>query len=124
MSRDITHLVRLYLSPGQTVSTVGWHPSADVYRTRLGWLLKFDLAGVRPSDIRVTVVGHRISVTGRRRDWVVEETRPCSSYSMEITYSSFERSIDLPDDLSTAHILTEYRDGMLLVQVQTQEPQS
>ena len=25
-----------------------WNPNADVYRTREGWTVKFDLAGVRP----------------------------------------------------------------------------
>jgi len=34
-----------------------WRPAADIYRTRTGWILKFDLAGVRPEDILVQILG-------------------------------------------------------------------
>ena len=52
--------------------------------------MKFDLAGVRPEDVMVTVRGRRVSVSGVRRDLMVEEG--CSYYSMEISYNRFERS--------------------------------
>ena len=90
-----------------------WRPSADVYRTNAGWVLKYDLAGVRPEDIQVTIGGRRITVSGARRDWTVEQG--WTHYSMEICYSRFERSIDLPEPVSEYAL--EYRDGILLVQV-------
>ena len=93
----------------------------DVYRTSDGWLVKFDLAGVRPSDIQWSVCGRRLIVRGRRRDWVVEESGPCSAYSMEITYSQFERGVELPCELEPLHVVTDYRDGMLLVRLSCKE---
>lgn len=92
-----------------------WRPSVDVYRTRGGWLLKFDLAGVRPDDISVRVQGCRITVSGVRRDWVAEEG--ASYYSMEIAYNRFERTIDLPCGFSDPQIAVEGRDGLLIVRV-------
>jgi len=38
-------------------------------------------------------------------------------YSMEISYSRFERSIELPLDLDRSEIRTEYRDGMFLLEI-------
>lgn len=95
-----------------------WQPSADVYRTRDGWLLKFDLAGVRPEDVQVTVCGRRVSVSGVRRDLMVEEG--CSYYSMEISYNRFQRSLEIPADLERARITLEARDGLLLVRMITE----
>lgn len=95
-----------------------WQPSADVYRTRDGWLLKFDLAGVRPEDVSVTVRGRRVSVSGIRRDLIVEEG--CSYYSMEISYNRFERSIEMPAALENARITLEARNGLLLVRMITE----
>src|SRR5262245_42399710 len=66
-----------------------WQPATDVYRTRDGWLVKFDLAGVRPEDIHVTVSGRELTVVGVRRDFCLDEG--CYHYTMEITYSRFER---------------------------------
>ncbi|MGE5645743.1 MAG: Hsp20/alpha crystallin family protein [Acidobacteriota bacterium] len=92
-----------------------WRPPVDVYRTRGGWLLKFDLAGVRPEDISVRVQGCRITVSGVRRDWVAEEG--ASYYSMEIAYSRFERTIELPGRLAKPQVTIEGRDGLLIVRV-------
>jgi len=96
-----------------------WRPSADIYRVRDGWLLKFDLAGVRPEDVTVAVTGRRVSVSGIRRDYVLEEG--CSHYAMEISYSRFERSLDMPVDLAHARVSLEARDGLLLVRMITEE---
>jgi|SRR5581483_12071006 len=92
-----------------------WQPSVDVYRIAGGWLLKFDLAGVRLEDVTVSVRGRRVSVAGMRRDSILEEG--CSHYSMEISYNRFERSIEMPTDLENARVTIEARDGLLLVRV-------
>jgi HSP20 family protein len=36
---------------------------------------------------------------------------------MEIAYSHFERTVELPRELRQARISTEYRDGMLFVRL-------
>lgn len=92
-----------------------WEPDADIYRSRCGWLVKLDLAGVRRSDVTVEVAGRRLAVRGRRRDLVVSED--WSHYSMEIAYSDFERIIEMPCDLRRAAVNAELLDGMLLVYV-------
>jgi HSP20 family molecular chaperone IbpA len=40
---------------------------------------------------------------------------------MEISYSHFERSLDLPGDLERAHVTAEHRDGMLLVRIRMED---
>jgi len=95
-----------------------WQPSADVHRTRDGWLLKFDLAGVQIEDVMVSVQGRRVFVTGIRRDSFVEEGS--SYYSMEICYNRFERSLEMPANLETARVTIAARDGLLLVRMITE----
>jgi len=92
-----------------------WQPPVDVYTTADGWLIKFDLAGVRPDDIQLTFEGTRLIVAGSRRDCSLEEG--CRHLQMEISYAHFERTIILPDDLQSAVIRTEHRDGMLLIRI-------
>ncbi|HEX8986296.1 MAG TPA: Hsp20/alpha crystallin family protein [Bryobacteraceae bacterium] len=92
-----------------------WRPSVDIYRTRGGWLLKFDLAGVRMEDVSVQVQGCRIRVSGVRRDWLLEQD--ASYYSMEIAYSRFERTIELPCHLENPGVNLEGRDGLLIVRI-------
>jgi HSP20 family protein len=92
-----------------------WEPDADIYRSRCGWLVKLDLAGVRRSDVNVEVAGRILAVRGRRRDLAVSED--WSHYSMEIAYSDFERIIEMPCDLDCANISADLLDGMLLIYV-------
>ena len=44
----------------------------------------------------------------------------CSHYVLEISYSHFERTIELPTNLERARIATEYQYGLLLVRIQTE----
>ena len=96
-------------------NSIGWQPLLDIYELRDGWLLKADLAGVRPNEVTVTLSGRRVTIRGFRRDWSVEEG--CSHYRMEIAYSRFERTIELPNDPEPATVQTEFREGMLLIRI-------
>ena len=119
MARDQTHGIRrLFLSLGEARHAAPWQPLVDVYRTRDGWLIKADLAGVRPEDIELSARGTRLSIRGVRRDWSLEEG--CCHYRLEISYSRFERAIDLPENLERAGITSEYREGMLLVRIRNE----
>ncbi|GIW98939.1 MAG: hypothetical protein KatS3mg111_2272 [Pirellulaceae bacterium] len=93
-----------------------WVPAADVYRTPSGWLVKFDLAGVNPSDLELQRHGHRLCIRGTRRDVLVQTG--VQSYSLEISYNRFERTVHFPTEIESAHVSTEYRDGMLLVRLE------
>src|SRR5437762_10476364 len=85
MARDAFRFLPLFLPLAETARQADWQPSVDVYRSRRGWLLKFDLAGVRPQDIELTLAGNILTVRGVRRDAVREEGY--CHYRMEIAYS-------------------------------------
>lgn len=97
-----------------------WRPAVDVVRAPDGWVLKFDLAGVRLEDVHVHLGQSSVTVSGVRRDSTLEEAG-CCHYSMEISYSRFERSIELPDDLRQAKFRLDYRDGILYVRIAAKE---
>jgi HSP20 family protein len=119
MAHDFIRLTHtLFLPVVEAVQEISWRPAADVYRTPTGWLIKFDLAGVRRQDIQLYVQGRSLEVRGRRRDSCLEEG--CRHYLLEIAYSYFERRIELPVSLEHAQITTEFREGMLLVRIQTE----
>jgi HSP20 family protein len=119
MSKDVIRLMHaLFLPNVDSCRPELLCPPTDVYRTQTGWLVKFELAGVRAEDIHLEVLGPRMTIRGVRRDCTAAEELHC--YRMEIAYSEFERSLELPCDLRRADITTEYRDGMLLVRIQTE----
>ena len=44
-------MVSFFLQQQDTEREPDWRPATDVYRTRDGWMVKFELAGVEPDDI-------------------------------------------------------------------------
>lgn len=120
MSRDPTRCGDLFLAAARAFQKTQWQPAVDVFQTRDGWLLKYELAGISPHEIELQIHGRTVTVRGMRRDVRVDELQ--RSYSMEISYNRFERSLDLPCELDTMNVSTEYRDGMLLVRLRCEEP--
>jgi HSP20 family molecular chaperone IbpA len=96
-----------------------WEPPVDVYRDAAGWTCKFDLAGVGPDDVEIHACGRCLTLSGVRRDRYSSER--LRAYSLEICYSRFRRSVELPCDLERAEIGHEFRDGMLLVWIRLHE---
>jgi HSP20 family protein len=115
MSQDLIRLMNALFLPAVGACREGlWCPAVDIYRMRTGWLVKFELAGVQVDDIDLSALGNRLTLRGVRRDTITEA---CSYYRMEIDYSPFERTVELPCDLKRADITTDFRDGMLLVHI-------
>ena len=96
-----------------------WCPAADVYSTRDGWIVKVDLAGIRPEDIEINVEGPFLCVRGRRRDDVCGEG--ISHYHLEITYSRFEKTIRFPRSIERVSIERDYHDGLLVLRLHEEE---
>jgi HSP20 family protein len=113
MPEDLIRIMRKLFPPA---AETAWEPATDVYQTPCGWLVKLDLAGVRPEDVQLVACGNRLHVRGVRRDCSLEEG--CTHYRMEIAYSKFERNIVLPVDIEQARVATEFRHGLLLIRIE------
>ncbi len=121
MSHDrIDRMRRFFLPTGGIGAEGAWQPLIDVYRTGDGWLIKGDLAGVRPEDVTVSIAGSYLTIRGTRHDCTRDEG--CRHYRLEISYSHFARTIELPDNLERAHVTSEFRQGMLLVRIRKEAP--
>lgn len=92
-----------------------WQPAADVFETEDGWGIKFDLSGVRPDEVQIHVSGRRLTLSGVRRDHAQQAS--VRYYRMEISYNSFQRTIELPSEVDPERVVTDFQHGMLLVRL-------
>jgi HSP20 family protein len=99
-----------------------WCPAADVYRTQEGWIVKVDLAGVKPTDVDVIIDGDLLRISGSRRDGTCGEG--VSHYQLEITYSRFEKMIRFPRSIEHASIERDYHDGLLILRLREEQEQA
>ena len=62
-------------------------------------------------DVKVTVEGGVLSITGERRS--EKEEKDKKYHRIERSYGSFSRSFTLPEGTSSDKISAEFKDGML-----------
>ena len=121
MAKSIERYLRLMPKTmhGMRCARRMWDPAADVYRTREGWIVKFELAGVAPDQLKVHIAGDTLSVSGCRRDEAMTES--VSYQQLEIIYSHFERVIRFPCPIEGASVERNYKDGLLVLRLRSPE---
>lgn len=92
-----------------------WRPPADVLYSGERWMIKLEVPGVRADELDISAQGSTLQVSGCRRDLLLEQG--LLYHSLEISYSRFERAINLPFVIDPDTIRWRYQDGMLLIQI-------
>ena len=117
MATDKVHFPHIFFLPATTHAEEAWQPPADIYRMTDGWLVKLELAGVCPDDIRLVVKSSTLVVQGTRRDEQRCEGVGC--HRLEIAYCRFERVFELPGTHGSIRDRDVLPHGMLLLQIKT-----
>jgi len=92
-----------------------WCPAADIYKSRQGWIVKVDLAGVKQEDIEIQIEGSVLRLSGIRRDTFFD--RGVDYHQLEITYSRFEKNLRFPCSIEGARLSRDYNDGLLIIEL-------
>jgi len=93
-----------------------WYPSADVYQTPDGWLVKVELAGVSAEEIEIDIQGNLLYIAGTRRDKMCAAVG-MTYQQMEITYSSFEKTLQFPASIEGAGVEHNFDNGLLIIRL-------
>ena len=92
-----------------------WRPAVDVRRAPYGWLIKAELPGVSLEQVEVALRGNSLVLSGFRRDTLMSEGDSC--YRMEISYSRFERRIELPARIEGCELRASSHEGLLILRL-------
>jgi HSP20 family protein len=93
-----------------------FRPSVDIVEEEKAYLVKADLAGVKPEDIKIELKNNVLTVSGERKLEKKEEGE--NGYRrIEREYGSFTRSFTLPETTEAEHIDASYKDGVLTVTI-------
>ena len=90
-------------------------PPADIRETPEEFVLKMDLPGVSPSDVKVSLSGDILMIRGERKQ--EKATDGITRHRVERVYGSFERTFQLGAPVRGDQINAIYRDGVLEVHV-------
>ena len=102
----------LWQVPGFVGLRRGFRPQCDCFRTDDPPTLHVvvELPGVDPESVEVSAAGRLLTISGRRERPKVAGAR---YQSMEIDYGSFQRRIELGEEVDTSRAAATYERGML-----------
>ena len=90
-----------------------WQPDVDVFETESEVVVLAEIAGIRSEDLRVTVDGDELRISGVRR--VPERSDVKRLLQMEITAGPFERRLRIPIAFDRERVSAHLADGFLTV---------
>jgi HSP20 family protein len=90
-----------------------WQPDVDVFETETEVVVLAEIAGIRSEDLRVTVDGEELRISGVRR--VPERSDVKRLLQMEITAGPFERRLRIPIPFDRERVSAHLADGFLTV---------
>ena len=100
-----------------SLAVADWSPDVDISEDDQGYLLKADLPEMKKADVRVTVEGGILSVSGERK--TQKEDQKKKFHRIERSFGTFRRSFTLPEDADSMKVTAEFRDGVLKVHLPT-----
>lgn len=92
-----------------------WSPVLDFSETKENFLMKVEVPGIDPKDIKVSLQDHVLTISGERKR--EEEAKDERFYRMERSYGTFTRSIRLPMAVDEKKVNAVFKDGILVVSV-------
>lgn len=97
-------------------------PACNVAETEKEVTVTLDLPGLEEKDIKVELMGNRLTVSGERK-WE-QEKKGREYHRVEVQYGAFERSLVMPEGLRTdpEAVQATYKNGVLEVRVPKREP--
>ncbi len=124
ISRDFDRIVRRAFGgpafSGRTFGSAGYAPALpmDTIKRDGELVLRFDVPGVDPAKIDVTVDKGVLSVTAVREEEHAEGENPVVR---ERLFGSFTRRVRLSDNLDAAAIEASHHDGVLEIRIPVRE---
>jgi HSP20 family protein len=88
-----------------------WRPPTDVYETEDAFVVVVEVAGMRGTEISVTLEKGVLTIRGLR----IDKGDMKVYHQMEIAYGEFETRVKLPRRIEQDEIEATYSDGFLRV---------
>lgn len=90
-------------------------PDFEISETKDGFLFKADVPGIKEADLKISLTGNRLVVSGKRES--TQEKKDATYYLCECSYGEFSRSFSLPDGADTEHVKADLSNGVLSIAI-------
>jgi len=90
-----------------------WAPQLDVSETMDAMVVKAEMPGVDPKDIKIALTGDLLTLEGEKAKEVEEKEE--RYHRVERAYGAFLRSVRLPMAVDGSKVTATFKNGLLVV---------
>jgi HSP20 family protein len=101
----------LFFEPPEVAAATAWTPVADIFEEPEYLRITLEIPGVKPEDVKVSVEGNVLTISGTKEQVVEEKAEKV--YRYERSYGTFERAFTLPATVDAEHIKATHENGVL-----------
>jgi HSP20 family protein len=113
MGRNFSEPFRAFEWPAPEAATTAWLPLVDIFEEPDSIRLIAEIPGVRPEEVKISVEGNLLTITGTKQQ--VAEERAEKVHRYERTYGAFERTFRLSASIDPKNIKATYGLGVLTI---------
>lgn len=99
--------------PLPAVFNKGWAPMADISETKDKLIVKAELPGLDPEDIKLSLTGNLLTIQGEKKK--EKEEKDEQHYSLERYSGEFQRSFRLPVEVLEDKVDAKFDKGVLTI---------
>jgi HSP20 family protein len=96
-------------------ATAGVFPPMNVTQDDNHFYVRAEVPGIRATDLSITAIRNRISISGRRE--IPQEHERVSYHRKERADGAFNRTIALPTEIDAERVDARYADGILTLKL-------
>ena len=100
------------------VSGRGVFPPVNMFSDKDGYVVRLEIPGVAPDQVRIDTEGRTLTISGKRAD---SQSGDASFHRRERDMGEFSRSLQLPESLDLNRAEAAYKHGVLTVRVPKKE---
>ena len=117
--RELLEMLMSEMSPAKHKITMrpslGWAPPTDVCETETEFIVTMDIAGMDRSNIGVFTDGKILTIRGVRDE--ISPPGRKQFHKLEIQVGPFQRHIQIPVEIDSQSIFTNYSNGLLEIRL-------
>jgi HSP20 family protein len=110
-------LIKFY--PMLKTGNNGWEPDVDILETKDDFVISAELPGLKRENVSLTLENDILTLKGEKKKEVGDEKE---NYQLnERGFGKFRRSFVMPDSIKPEEIKTNFKDGLLTVNIPKSE---
>ncbi len=114
MNQYFNSLIESHLTSSK-LNNIGY-PRMDIADSAKQIVIKFDLAGVNKKNIKLSISDDKVlTLEGEKKE--AKEEKSKDYVKKEIFYGSFQKAIQLPENIDESKLTTSFKDGILTVTI-------